>query len=46
MTTIDQLTTERELLKSQIEAGKYKSLADVMLDQIIGRDPVDVRVGH
>jgi len=37
MTTIDQLTTERELLKSQIEAGKYKSLADVILDQVIGR---------
>lgn len=37
MTTIDELTTERELLKSQVEAGKYKSLADVILDQIIGR---------
>jgi hypothetical protein len=37
MTTIDELTTERELLKSEIEAGKYKSLADVILDQMIGR---------
>lgn len=33
----DQLAKEREVLKNQIEIGKYKSLADLILDELIGR---------